>query len=80
MLVLARRKGESIVIGGNVEIVVLATEGETVKLGIRAPKEVEVHRKEVYESIQEANKEAAKAKTAAAADLRKLLGKSDNRE
>lgn len=58
MLVLARKKGESIMIGDHIEIIVLSTEGDTVKLGITAPKSVDVYRKEVYLNIQQANKEA----------------------
>jgi carbon storage regulator len=59
MLVLTRKKGESIMIGDHIELVVLGVEGETVKVGIRAPKEVEVFRKEVYLQIRESNQEAA---------------------
>lgn len=58
MLVLARKKGESIMIGDQTEIVILSTDGDTVRIGIKAPKQVEVYRKEVYLQIQEANKEA----------------------
>ncbi len=59
MLVLARRKGESLMIGHEVEVTVLAVEGDVVKLGIRAPREVEVYRREVYEAIRESNQEAS---------------------
>lgn len=59
MLALSRKKNEAIVINNNVEITVLEVRGEQVKLGISAPKEVPVYRKEVYLQIQEANKEAA---------------------
>lgn len=58
MLVLSRKKDESIIIGGNIEVVVLGVEGENVKLGIRAPKEVEIFRKELYVTIQSTNREA----------------------
>lgn len=58
MLVLSRKINESIVIGENIEIKVLAIEGEQVKLGIVAPKSVKVHRSEVYDAIQEQNKAA----------------------
>ncbi|MGP0584718.1 carbon storage regulator CsrA [Paenibacillus timonensis] len=64
MLVLSRKKGESIMISDTIEIVVLETEGETVKLGIKAPKNVEIHRKEVYMAIQESNREASSDKAA----------------
>ncbi len=58
MLALSRKKGEALVINNNVEITVLEIKGEQVKLGINAPKEVPVYRKEVYVQIQDANKEA----------------------
>ncbi len=58
MLALTRKKGEALVINNNVEITVLEVKGDQVKIGISAPKEVPVYRKEVYIQIQEANKEA----------------------
>lgn len=58
MLVLSRKKDESIIIGDHIEIKILAVEGEQIKLGIVAPKTVKVHRSEVFEAIQEQNKEA----------------------
>jgi carbon storage regulator len=59
MLVLARKKGESIIIGDQIELVVLGVEGDVVKLGIQAPKNVQVYRKEIYEAIKENNREAS---------------------
>ncbi len=58
MLALSRKKNEAIVINNNVEVTVLEIKGDQVKLGISAPKEVPVYRKEVYVQIQDANKEA----------------------
>ena len=58
MLALTRKKGESIIIGDNIEIVVLGITGEQVRLGILAPKSVTVHRKEIFEQIRNENKEA----------------------
>lgn len=58
MLALSRKKGEAIVINNNVEVTVLEIKGEQIKLGISAPKEVPVYRKEVYVQIQDANKAA----------------------
>jgi len=52
MLVLSRKRDESIVIGDNVEIFVVEIRGDKVRLGIKAPKEVTVHRREVYDAIQ----------------------------
>lgn len=58
MLVLSRKKNESIIIGDNVEIVIVDIKGEQVKIGVKAPKKVTVHRAEIYEEIQKENKEA----------------------
>ena len=56
MLALSRKKGEAIVINNNIEVTILEIKGEQVKLGISAPKEVPVYRKEVYAQIEDANK------------------------
>ena len=61
MLALSRKKNEALVINNNIEITILEIKGEQVKLGISAPKEVPVYRKEVYVQIQESNKEAMNA-------------------
>ena len=58
MLALSRKKGEAIVINNNVEVTILEIKGEQVKLGINAPKEIPVYRKEVHAQIEEANKTA----------------------
>ena len=58
MLALSRKKGEALMINNDIEITVLEIKGEQVKIGISAPKDVPVYRKEVYIQIQEANKEA----------------------
>jgi carbon storage regulator len=52
MLVLSRQKDESIMVGDNVEITIVDVRGDKVRLGITAPKEIPVHRREVYEAIQ----------------------------
>ncbi len=59
MLVLSRNPEEAIMIGDEVEITVLEVRGDKVRLGIRAPAEIPVHRKEVYQAMKEANVEAA---------------------
>lgn len=58
MLALTRKKGDRIIIGDNIEITIISIQGDYVKIGIDAPKEISVHRKEVYEQIVSANKEA----------------------
>jgi carbon storage regulator len=55
MLVLARRTNESIMIGDDIEVVVIDIKGDQIKLGIRAPKKVTVHRKEIYDEIKQEN-------------------------
>lgn len=59
MLVLTRKRNEAIQIGEDIEIKVLAIEGDQIKLGIDAPKSVDIHRKEIYLDIQEQNNAAA---------------------
>lgn len=58
MLALTRKKGESIMINNNIEISILEIRGDQIKIGISAPKDVPVYRKEVYNQIQEETKEA----------------------
>lgn len=58
MLALSRKKNEAIVINNNVELTILDIKGDQVKLGITAPREVPIYRKEVYLQIQKANEEA----------------------
>lgn len=72
MLALSRKKGEAIIVNNNIEITVLEVKGDQVKIGITAPKEVPVYRKEVYMQIQEANKDAVSAEGMDA--LKNLLG------
>lgn len=76
MLVLTRKANESIKIGDNIEIKVLAVEGEQIKLGIAAPNAVDIHRKEIYAAIQQQNNEAADISL----DLLSLLKENDPTE
>jgi carbon storage regulator len=59
MLVLTRKLKESIMIGDDIELSVLSIEGDQVKIGINAPKNIDIHRKEIYLSIQQENSQAA---------------------
>ena len=69
MLILTRRSNESVVIGNNVEVKILAIHGDQVSLGFSAPREVAIHRKEVYESVQKENIQAAERSSE---DMQKL--------
>lgn len=71
MLALSRKKNEALVINNNVEITVLDIKGDQVKIGISAPKNVPVYRKEVYVQIQEANKESMSNDLSALAEFLK---------
>lgn len=73
MLALTRKVGESIIIDNNIEITVLEVKGEQVKLGISAPKEIAIFRKEIYVQIQEENKAAASNVEQTAELLKNLL-------
>lgn len=73
MLALSRKKNEALIINNNVEITILEIKGEQVKIGITAPKDVPIYRKEVYAQIQDANKEAVGTDGMEA--LKKMLGK-----
>lgn len=66
MLALSRKKNEALVINNNIEVTVLEIKGDQVKIGISAPKEVPVYRKEVYLQIQKENEEATNAEGLAA--------------
>jgi carbon storage regulator len=59
MLVLSRQRDESIIIGDNIVVTIVDVRGDKVRLGIDAPREVSVHRREVYEAIQRENQQAA---------------------
>lgn len=63
MLVLTRKKNESIIIGDDIKITVVEVKGDQIKLGITAPKQVTVHREEIYLEIQRENELAARSKT-----------------
>ena len=60
MLVLSRKKNESIIINDDITIVVVEIRGDKVRLGINAPTEIPVHRQEVYEAIQRENRQASR--------------------
>lgn len=79
MLVLTRKTNESIMIGDNIEVVVVSVHGEQVKIGIKAPRDVTVHRREVYEAIQKENIEASRQKVDGLAQVAKLFQKKEDK-
>ncbi|WP_373768165.1 carbon storage regulator CsrA [Glaesserella sp.] len=62
MLILTRKIGESLLIGDDVEITVLSIRGSQVKLGVKAPKEISVHREEIYQRIKALAEDAEQQK------------------
>jgi len=76
MLVLTRKKDQSIIIGDNIEIAVIDIQGDQVRIGINAPKNVAIHRKEVYLEIQEENRKAAESKAVTSTALSEFFRKN----
>ena len=75
MLILTRKSGESITIGDDVKITVVEVKGKQVRIGIDAPRSYTIHREEVYISIQEENRRAAKESPLSLSGLKHLFGK-----
>ena len=73
MLALSRKPGESVVIGKDIEITILEVKGEQVKVGIKAPQSVAIYRKELFEQIQESNREASKISEDVMKNLNKIF-------
>jgi carbon storage regulator len=73
VLVLTRRAGESVMIGDDVVITVLEARGDVIRLGIQAPRDVRVHREEIYRELQAANREAASPTDAVVEELSRTL-------
>src|SRR5690606_3434060 len=79
MLVLTRKRDESIMIGDDIKIIVVDVRGDQVKLGIDAPRHIPVHRQEVYREIQEENRRAALKATQDLSALDQVLRQSGGR-
>jgi carbon storage regulator len=73
VLVLSRRIGESVVVGTDVVITILEVRGDIVRVGVQAPRDVPVHRQEVFEAIEAANRDAASPQADAVAALTAAL-------
>lgn len=79
MLVLSRKKGQSVMIGDNIEISVVDISGEQVKIGIKAPKNIAVHREEIYREIKNENARAACPDIARLKEFGKKESKEDKK-
>ena len=75
MLALTRKKDQAIIMSGGIEIKILDIQGDKVKIGIVAPKHVEVYREEVYEQIKLSNQEAVQSMIPNLNDLKELMEK-----
>lgn len=75
MLVLSRRLGESVVIGDDIVVTVLEVKGDVVRVGVDAPRSVQVRRQELLEEVAAANRSAASPDPAAIADLSRSVGR-----
>ena len=73
MLALSRKPGESVIIGNNIEITILEVKGEQVKVGIKAPESVAIYRKELFEQIQNSNREASAINEQTLENLNKIF-------
>jgi carbon storage regulator (csrA) len=71
MLIITRKKGESLMIGDDIEIVISKIDDGSVKIGIKAPKDVSILRKELYEEVEKENKEATKFDISLLNEIRK---------
>ena len=80
MLILTRKLNESIIVGDNIEITIVELDKGHVRLGIKAPKDITVHRKEIYQRIQEENIKAATSKKTELLRLTKKWKQSPNRQ
>lgn len=70
MLVLTRKVGESIIIGDNIEVKIVAIDGDQIKVGITAPNDVKIYRDEIYKAIQEENRQALNVETSLLDELK----------
>ena len=79
MLVLTRKRDESIIIGDDIKVTIVEVRGDQVKIGIKAPRSISVHREEIYQEIQDENRRAA-LQADAMVDLKALMEEESNKE
>ena len=80
MLVLSRQRDESIIIGDNIVVTIVDIRGDKVRLGINAPREISVHRKEVYDAIRRENRAAAQVKPEDVSGIAKSVPKPPDKD
>ncbi len=78
MLIITRKNGESVLIGDDIEVTILKIEDGSIKIGINAPGEVTILRKEVYERVKEENKKAASSNTCKIQNTKKGTGNNND--
>ncbi|OGF98353.1 MAG: carbon storage regulator [Candidatus Glassbacteria bacterium GWA2_58_10] len=80
MLILTRKQGESVAIGDDIQVTVVEIQGKQVKLGVKAPREVAVHRQEIYEKIQQENIRASQVQDLDLSELRQVISSESQKE
>ncbi len=73
MLILTRKQGESVAIGDDIQVTVVEIQGKQVRLGVRAPREISVHRQEIYEKIQQENIRASQVNDFDISEIKQAL-------
>jgi len=71
MLIITRKKGESLMIGDDIEIIISKIDDGSVKIGIKAPRDIQILRKELYEEVEQENKEATKIDISMLSNIKK---------
>ncbi len=80
MLVLTRRANQSIMIGHEIVVTVLEVRGDQVRLGIKAPRSIDVHREEIFAQLQQANRDAVKPSQQALESLQSIQARTDEHD
>ena len=80
MLILTRKQGESVAIGDEIQVTVVEIQGKQVKLGVKAPREIAVHRQEIYEKIQQENIRASQVDDFDLSEIKQALTADESGE